>query len=79
MLPHPINTGMPKEADYHRFLGVSTTASDQEIDRAYLRLSMSCHPDNIPSVVSDEVRKVTNFRFIALAEVKTALQNRNRT
>jgi molecular chaperone DnaJ len=47
---------MPTTRDYYKILGVSSSASDEAIKRAYRRLAMKNHPDRNPGDAEAETR-----------------------
>ena len=57
--------------DYYETLGVSRTASDDEIKRAYRKLAKEWHPDRHPEGERDEVEK----KFKAIAEAHEVLSD----
>ena len=57
------------KADYYEILGVSRTASDQELKSAYRRLAMQHHPDRNPG------DQVAEEKFKAAAEAYSVLSN----
>jgi hypothetical protein len=59
--------------DYYSMLGLSAAADESEINTAYRRLALSCHPDKIPSSDDDEVTSAKIKRFRALGDAKTVL------
>lgn len=59
--------------NYYGLLSVSQVADDDDIDTAFRRLSLSYHPDNIPSTDSDEVRQEKTIRFRAICEARNIL------
>ena len=62
-----------RRPDYYRLLGVLETADESEINTAYRRLVLSCHPDKIPSSDSEEVRNAKIKRFRTLGDAKSIL------
>jgi uncharacterized short protein YbdD (DUF466 family) len=59
--------------DYYAMLGVSATADQGEINTAYRRHALACHPDKIPLTDSDNVRSAKIKRFRALGDAKSVL------
>ena len=65
--------GMPPVVDYYGLLGISVAADESDINTAYRRHALDCHPDKIPSSDSDEVRSAKIKRFRALGDAKSVL------
>ena len=57
--------------DYYTTLGVSRTATDDEIKRAYRKLAKEWHPDRHPASKREEVEK----KFKAIAEANEVLSD----
>lgn len=57
--------------DYYKTLGVSRTASDDEIKRAYRKLAKEWHPDRHPENERDEVEK----KFKSISEANEVLSD----
>ncbi|KAL9935490.1 hypothetical protein V8E36_005838 [Tilletia maclaganii] len=63
--------------DFYGVLGVSPTASTDEIRDAYKRQSLKCHPDRFPNA-SHEERQRHTARFQALADAYYVLSDESR-
>ena len=52
--------GIMAEQNYYKLLGVNTTASSKEIQRAYRQKAIKCHPDKNPNQKAlEEFRQIT--------------------
>ena len=67
------NMWLMASSDYYSLLGISATANESEINTAYRRHALGCHPDKIPSSDSDEVRNAKTKRFRTLVDAKNTL------
>ncbi len=65
---------MPTQHDYYEVLGISKSASDDEIKRAYRDLARRAHPD----VVHDDDKKHAETRFKAINEAYSVLSDPNK-
>lgn len=65
---------MPTQRDYYEVLGVSRTASDAEIKRAYRHLARQHHPD----VVHEREKSSAETRFKEINEAYTVLSDQNK-
>lgn len=59
-----------RKRDYYKILGVSRSASKQEIIKAYRKLAQQWHPDNFQS---EEDKKTAEKKFIDIASAKEVL------
>lgn len=57
--------------DYYTILGVHKSASLQEINKAYRKLSIECHPDRFP----ENERPAVNAKFIKINKAKEILSD----
>ena len=53
---------MADKRDYYEVLGVDSGASDDQIKKAYRKLSMKYHPDKV-SHLGEDFKKVANEKF----------------
>ena len=60
-----------KRKDYYKLLGVSKSASDSEIKKAYRKLALQYHPDK----VSEEERETSEAKFKDISEAYTVLSD----
>ena len=65
---------MPSNRDYYKILGVSRSASDAEIKRAYHQLAREYHPDLNKSPESEERFKEINEAYEVLGDRKKRAQ-----
>ncbi len=62
------------EKDYYRILGVSETASTEEIKKAYRKLALRYHPDRVPP----DRKKEAEARFKEISEAYYCLSDKRR-
>lgn len=60
-----------EKRDYYKILGVSRSASKQEITKAYRKMAQKWHPDNFAQNESE--RKIAEKKFIDIAAAKEVL------
>ena len=48
--------------DAYKVLGVSPSATDEEVKKAYRRLALQNHPDKV-AALGDDVRKAAELKF----------------
>ncbi len=48
---------MSQKPDYYAILGVEKTASEADIKKAFMRITMTCHPDGAPYKKLDDAEK----------------------
>jgi DnaJ family protein C protein 3 len=63
------------QKDYYKELGVKRSASDREIKRAYHKLALQHHPDKVSADESEEIKKISQKKFRAIAEAYEVLSN----
>ncbi|KAK0560293.1 hypothetical protein OC844_003855 [Tilletia horrida] len=68
---------MDATPDYYGILGVSPSATTEEIREAYKRQSLKCHPDRFPNASAEERQRHTT-RFQALADAYYVLSDPSR-
>lgn len=56
-----------RDEDPYRILGIESTATDDEVKRAYRRMAMKYHPDRV-ATLSEEVRKNAEQQFRVINE-----------
>ncbi|CAF0728958.1 unnamed protein product [Brachionus calyciflorus] len=66
-----------KRKDYYKILGVSKTASDDEIKKAYRKSALMHHPDRFPNE-TDEVKKEEERKFKEVGEAYAVLSDPNK-
>jgi molecular chaperone DnaJ len=60
--------------DYYELLGVPKTASAQEIEQAYRKIAVQCHPDRVPPEKKDAARE----QFKEISEAYAVLSDPNK-
>ncbi|TFK76967.1 DnaJ-domain-containing protein [Pluteus cervinus] len=63
--------------DYYKILGISTTASQDEVRQAYKKESLKTHPDRLANATPSEKQKATE-NFQAVADAYYVLSDSNR-
>ena len=58
-----------KKKDYYEILGISKTADENEIKKAYRKLAIKYHPDKNKSKSAGEAFKKVNQAFSILKEI----------
>ncbi|KAG1458909.1 hypothetical protein G6F56_006282 [Rhizopus delemar] len=64
--------------DYYKILGVSPTASQEEIREAYKKEALLNHPDRLDSRASDSERQEATRKFQVVADAYFTLNDRSR-
>lgn len=60
--------------DYYRILGISRSATEKDIKKAYKKLSKKWHPDLAPEDKKEEAKK----RFVDIAEAYQILKDKEK-
>lgn len=60
-----------EKRDYYKILGVTRSASKQEVVKAYRKMAQKWHPDNFAQNESE--RKIAEKKFIDIAAAKEVL------
>eukprot|EP00930_Biecheleria_cincta_P059810 TRINITY_DN45533_c0_g1_i1.p1 TRINITY_DN45533_c0_g1~~TRINITY_DN45533_c0_g1_i1.p1 ORF type:complete len:318 (+),score=68.00 TRINITY_DN45533_c0_g1_i1:76-954(+) len=63
--------------DAYDVLGVSLTATESEIKKAFQKLSLRCHPDKVQASGDDD-KDAANTRWLRIQEAKDILQDSDR-
>lgn len=63
-----------KRKDYYKILGVSKTANDDEIKKAYRKRALAHHPDRFPNATEDE-KKEEEKKFKEVGEAYNVLSD----
>ena len=63
-----------KRKDYYKILGVSKTANDDEIKKAYRKRALMHHPDRFPNE-TEEVKKEEEKKFKEVGEAYAVLSD----
>jgi curved DNA-binding protein CbpA len=65
---------MSQKPDFYEVLGVARTASEAEIKKAFMRITMTCHPDCVPYKKLDDAQKAeADVKFKYGKEAQTVL------
>jgi DnaJ family protein C protein 7 len=65
---------MSKRKDYYKILGITKSASDSDIKKAYRKMALLYHPDK-QSKLTDEERLVAEAKFKEIGEAYTILSD----
>lgn len=65
---------MSKDADHYAILGLSKEASEQDIKKAFRKLSFQTHPDKNPNVAAHEIFKQVNQAYEILGDSENRKQ-----
>jgi hypothetical protein len=63
-----VRSAPPSERDLYAVLGLTSTASHDDIRRAFKRLSLECHPDRTAANASDDERTARGSAYKAVTE-----------
>ncbi len=75
--PHPPSP-QPKQRQPHDVLGVRITATREEVEEAYRRLSKQYHPDLVPGNLAPEFREMAHARMVEINNAHDALKKGRR-
>ncbi|MFN7114104.1 MAG: DnaJ domain-containing protein [Alphaproteobacteria bacterium] len=65
---------MSQKPDFYQVLGVERTAGEADIKKAFMRITMTCHPDSAPyKKLNDEQKAEADVKFAYGKEAQTVL------
>jgi curved DNA-binding protein CbpA len=65
---------MSQKPDFYEVLGVERTAGEADIKKAFMRITMTCHPDSAPyKKLNDAQKAEADIKFAYGKEAQTAL------
>ena len=67
MTYHKVELKKSQRKDLYKVLGVTKSASDHEIKKAYKKMALQCHPDRMTNATDDEKSKAEK-RFKEVGE-----------
>ena len=63
---------MAEKRDYYEVLGVSKTATPEEIKKAYRKMAIKYHPDKV-ATLGEDVQKAVEEKFKAVNQAYEAI------
>jgi curved DNA-binding protein CbpA len=70
-----IESVMAEQRDHYEVLGVAKTATSQQINSAYLKISAKNHPDRMPIDATEAYKKACEATFIEATKAKDVLMD----